>query len=339
MAFALTAWIGVASAEEYDAKAEAALIIGPEGTDQACVNCHARETEAWKETTHYATFKLRHRSKEAAEVQKNLGIKSMKREGVCLECHYTSVLVRDRVTPQWGVSCESCHAPGSKWNDIHNKVGGDPKARTLKWGEGKKESEAERAKRIQAAATKGMIHSRDIYGIATNCVGCHTVPNETLVNKGQHKAGSDFDLVAWSQGEVRHNFLSSPGAPDNPTNRPAGAEEKRLLYVIGAMVDLETSLRNLGGVKEKGGAFHKAMVERVNRARKKVDAILKASDIPVLSAAVKALPASVDDSSAVTADAAKKLGEATKKFAEKPSGDLAALDKLMPSEVKGKPHE
>ena len=101
----------------------------------------------------------------------------------------------------------------------------------MAWGEGKSESPADREKRLSAAAAKGMIHSEMTYDIAKNCFGCHTVPNEKLVNVGQHKAGSDFDLVSWAGGEVRHNYASSPGAPDSPTNREFSAEERRLLYV------------------------------------------------------------------------------------------------------------
>jgi hypothetical protein len=179
-----------------------------------------------------------------------------------------------------------------------------------------------------------MIHSDMTYEIATNCFGCHTVPNETLVNTGKHKAGSDYDLVTRSQGEVRHNFLSSPGAPDNPTNRPAGAEEKQVIYVVGAMVDLETSLRNLASVQEKGGDFHNAMISRVNAARKKVDAILATGGASQLAAAVKNVPATVDASTSIDAALADDLGAATREFVKNP-GDLSAMNSQVPTETRG----
>ena len=37
------------------------------------------------------------------------------------------------------------------------------------------------------------------------------VPEERLVNVGGHTAGSAFELVSWSQGEVRHNLQKSAG--------------------------------------------------------------------------------------------------------------------------------
>jgi hypothetical protein len=181
-----------------------------------------------------------------------------------------------------------------------------------------------------------MISSQMIYAIATNCFGCHTVPDETLVNKGGHKAGSDFDLVAWSQGEVRHNFADSKGAPDHPTNRPATPEMLRRLYVVGAAVDLQFSVRNLAAVKEKGGVFDKAMIDRVNRSRAKVAAILALAPIPELADAVKAVPEKVDASTAIPAGLAEKLAAAGKEFAAKNDGTkLAAIDSLIPKKYMG----
>lgn len=315
-------------------------IIGPDKYENNCSSCHVHEFEAWQRTRHYATFKDRHRSDEADVILENMGQKSMKRIGVCRQCHYTSKLKKDKIRASWGVSCESCHGPALHWGDIHNKIGGEPSGQAIQWGAGKNEAKEARASRLGAAQAKGLIHSDMIYDIATNCFGCHTVPNETLVNKGKHKAGSDFDLVVWSQGEIRHNFSSSTGAPDHPTNRPSSAEQQRRLYVVGAMVDLEFSLRNLASVNEKGKAFHHAMIERVNRARKKINAVLQAVDIPELATTVNALPASVDASTSIDAAVPASLSEASKRFVAKYDGsELSAVDSLIPTEVKGEAYK
>ncbi len=308
-------------------------IVGPDGGDNSCNNCHANEYEAWIQTTHYATFATRHRTEEAKLIQTNMGVRSMKRGNVCSSCHYTMIASdTGSVRAKWGVSCESCHGAGKQWNDIHNKVGGS--GNTMAWGDGKSESPADHDKRLSAAVAKGIIHSDMIYEIAKNCFGCHTVPNEKLVNIGQHKAGSDFDLVSWAGGEVRHNYPSSAGAPDSPTNREFSPEERRRLYVIGSLVDLEVSLRNLANVEEKGGDFHKAMVQRVNRAREKVAAIQKAAPIDALGTALALVPVSVDETTAVSTSLADELGTATKSIAGKVAG-LVALDSLIPSDSKG----
>jgi hypothetical protein len=235
-------------------KAWADRLVGPEQTADNCASCHKLEAETWRHTRHALGFTDRHQSDRAKEVLKNMGQRSMKRgtlTNTCRSCHFTSVVNRDRLMPTWGVSCESCHAPAQDWNIVHSKTGGDMAAKTLEWGTGKTEAATQRMARLKAAKAQGMIYSEMLYELAANCLACHAVPDETLVNTGDHTAGSEeFDLVAWSQGEIRHNFVSSSGAPDAPTNRLASAENRRRLFVVGALADLEFSLRNLAGVKQ-----------------------------------------------------------------------------------------
>lgn len=343
IALALAAFAVAVGAQDDSTAAAAkvaAKIVGADGTEKdTCSNCHARENEAWMHTHHFSTFKERHRTPEAEKVLAAMGIKSMKRSDTCLTCHYTSVLADNDVRPKWGVSCESCHGAARDWITVHSKIGGVESAKTLEWGEGrKKETPDQRAARLKPAIARGMITSDMIYDIARNCFGCHTVPNEKLVNVGGHKAGSDFDLVGWSQGEVRHNFVDSPGAPDNPSNRPATKEDLRRLYAVGALVDLEVSLRNLAGAKEKGGKFQTAMVERVNRARAKAAPVVEAAGDAALSAAFKAIPATVQADSPVTGAMADTLGAAARSIQDKAAG-FAALDAKIPTEVKGTVYE
>ncbi len=322
-------------------KADAAKIVGPVKLENNCQSCHALEYDAWLHSRHYATIKDRHQSPRAKEVLANMQQKSMKRAGDCRQCHYTSVIKADKLRASWGVSCESCHGPAKDWNPIHNKAGGSASGNTLEWGTGKKGDAAARAARLKPSQAKGMIHSDMIYEIATNCFGCHTVPNEPLVNKGDHKAGSaDFELATWSQGEVRHSFATSPGAPDSPTNRAATNEQRRRLYVVGQMVDLEYSLRNIANAKEKGGKFQQAMVERANAARKNLAAVLSAVPISEIAGAVNAVPASITSSTAISGAMADKVGAAAKKFANSQDGSkLGAIDGLIPKQVKGTPYK
>src|SRR5262245_66605439 len=86
-----------------------------------------------------------------------------------------------------------------------------------------------------------MIRPSALYQLAKNCYGGQVVPQEDLVNKGGHTAGSAFELVSWSQGEVRHNTWHSKGKE----NVLANAARKRMLYVIGLGVELETGIRSV----------------------------------------------------------------------------------------------
>ncbi len=319
--------VGAMPAAEDDLQGTWAKIMGPVKTDNSCDSCHAMEAQAWMQTHHFATFKNRHKDSRAKEIIGNLGLgKRMKKpaaQNMCLQCHYTTLFDGKRIRVKWGVSCESCHGPARDWVDVHQKVGGTADGTALKWGDGRNEPSSERAARLDAAAAAGMIHSEMIYDIAVNCFGCHTVPNEELVNVGKHKAGSDFDLVAWSQGEVRHNFVSSDGAPDTPTNRPATTQQLRRLYVVGAMADLEISLRNRDAAQDLDGDYHAAMATRVERCKDKIRQILAAVEIPELAAVV-------------TSDDPATVGAAAREFVRTYDGStLGAIDGMIPTAYRG----
>lgn len=332
-------WSGEGDAQRLSEAEEmewARLVVGPEATEDECANCHTLEHEAWQTTRHYATFKDRHRSDEAKTILENLGERSMKRISTCRQCHYTSGLDdQDRVRAAWGVSCESCHGAARNWLEVHNRPGGDPSADAMEWGDGALETPEARARRLAAAAAKGMAHPARLYDVAANCFGCHTVPDEHLVNVGRHHPGKPFDLVARSQGEVRHNFLDAKGDQKNP---PATATELRRLYVVGAAVDLEFSLRNLSRASEAGGDYEQAMIERVGAARAKLAAVLGKVALPGLAAALGRIPAEVGTE--VDPALADGLREAARGFVEENDGSaLGALDALLPTEYVGTPYE
>lgn len=323
---------------EEQEKAHAANVVGPIKSDDNCSNCHGQESEAWQQTSHYVTFKKQHKTPEAKKILKALGETSMKRSAECRQCHYTSTIKKEKIKASFGVSCESCHGPAKEWLPLHSKVGGDLAGEDLKWGEGKNESAEQRATRLGKAEEKGMIHSDMIYGIAKNCLGCHTVPNEKVVNTGGHHSGSDFELVSWSQGKVRHNFSSSAGAPDSPTNAAASIEKTRRLYVTGLMVDLEISLDNIAHAKEKGGIFHKAMITRANNVKTKLAELLAKVSIVELAPALASLP-KVFDEATDTSEFPKVLSDATLRFLAAHDGSkLTAIDGLIPTETKGTPY-
>ena len=112
--------------------------------------------------------------------------------------------------------------------------------------------------------------------IAANCFGCHTVPDEELINVGGHTPGSAFELVSWSQGMVRHNLWYTEGEQ----NKGASANRKRLMFVVGLAVELETALRAVGKATEKK-AYAVAMARRAAAARSVCAVVSTASRHPV----------------------------------------------------------
>lgn len=307
-----------AQAQIGGAASDPAKIAGPE----RCGECHKSEIAAWQQTHHAKTFLEMHRKPEATEIVKKLGGKRIKQNEHCLVCHYTEGLKEGESAALWGVTCESCHGQAKEWIDLHNDYGG--KGIT-------KESETPDHKkmRLDKTAAAGMIRPADTYSAAANCYSCHTVPDEELVNKGGHKARSDFDLVSWSQGEVRHNYFYSP----DKKNREASAAHKRVLYVTGKGLDLEYSLR-AAAKATAAGVFLDNASKSVAAALAKLKEIQAAQAVPEVAEMIAAgAGAGVKAGNAAElGKAADAVGAANKKFAKGNDGSkLAATDKLVPA--------
>jgi hypothetical protein len=292
----------------------------------ACAECHKQEAEAWKGTPHFKTFREMPRKPEAKEIAEKMGLRRIKSESLCLNCHFTVQQKNNKEEAISGISCESCHSAGQDWIKVHNGFSGKTE---------KTETKAEEEARWKLAESKGMIGPRSLYRLAKNCYSCHVVPQEDLVNKGGHKAGSSFELVSWSQGEVRHNTWYSKGKE----NVAAGAARKRMLYLVGLGVELETGLRAIGKATLRR-AYAFAMAKRVDRARKQLAAAAKAApNVPEIAKMVEfaysaGLKLKNDRYLTVAADGVSKL---LASITEKYNGStMAGLDSLIPGSDKFK---
>ncbi len=315
------------SAADGTVASDLSKIVGP----NACAECHKQEAEAWKGTHHFQTFREMPRRKEANEIAARMGVQRIRSEGLCLTCHYTVQEKENKKQAIAGISCESCHSAGEDWIKVHSGFSGKTE---------KTETKAEQEARWKLAESKGMIRPSSLYRLAKNCYSCHVVPQEDLVNKGGHPAGSAFELVSWSQGEVRHNTWRSKGKE----NVPASAARKRMLYLVGLGVELETGLRAVGhATARRLYAFE--MAKRVDRARKQLAAAAKAApDVPEIAKMVeyahsaglklnneRALTAAADGVSKLLASIAAKYDGST----------MTGLDALIPGpdKFKGKARE
>ena len=304
-----------------DYRLEPSEVEGP----NACGECHKETVKAWKESHHSKTFKDMPRSDAAREIADKMGISRIKSESDCLTCHFTVAKEEEVDTPIAGISCESCHGAGKDWIDVHSDFGGkDIKAEN--------EDPAHKVKRYADSEAAGMIRPSNLYDLAANCYSCHTVPNEKLVNVGGHTAGSKFELVRWTQGEVRHNLWYSEDNTEADLNR------RRSFYVIGKMLDYEYALRGVAKATS-GGEYAKAMAKRAQRALaflKKIDETVddaNLSDIITTGASAKL---KLNNEAALTA-AADSVASSAKKFASANDGSaLAGVDASLPTEDKYK---
>ena len=306
---------------------EPAKTVGP----NACAECHKQEAEAWTLTHHFKTFRDMPRNKDANGIADKLGMKRVKSEPLCLTCHFTVQQKDGREEPVAGISCESCHSSGADWVKGHGGYSGKTE---------KTETKEEADARWKLADSKGMIRPRDLYALAKNCYSCHVVPQEKLVNVGGHTAGSKFELVSWSQGEVLHNTWYSKGKE----NVAANAARKRMLYLVGLGVELETALRAVGqSTARKTYAFE--MAKRADQARKQLAAAAKAAaNVPELKTIVQlgySAGLKLNNDRALTA-AADGISKQVASLTEKYDGStLAAIDNLIPGpdKIKGTPRK
>ena len=307
--------IGICAARASDPD----LIVGP----NACAECHKKEAAIWQTTHHFTTFRDLPNKKEADEIATKMDVKRLKSESLCLNCHFT-VQAPDKVIA--GISCKSCHSGSKNWSKLHSGFSGK------KEGE---ETKAEIASRWEKSVAAGMILPTNYYALAKNCLTCHVVPNEKLVNVGGHKAGSSFELVSWSQGEIRHNVWFTKGA----SNPEASQIRKRMLFVMGRVVELEASLIGVSKATAKEDYALK-MATRADTARKAVAALANLlPNVPELKAIAdvgQGAALKLNNEAELVA-AAGKISELAMKFSSSYDGStFGAIDQYIPGPDKYK---
>ena len=188
--------------------------------------------------------------------------------------------------------------------------------------EAETESESHQKQRHDNSAEAGLTAPFRVYDLVSKCYGCHTVADERLVNIGGHSPGSAFELVAWTQGEIRHNYFYSK----DKKNREASAERKRVLYVLGRALELEHAVRAWAKASHDG-EDRRAMHERA--PLKELEEMLRLVDgLTIELGQGETLVAAADRLQAL----ARHLGEHTD------GALLAPIDDLLPkrSSYRGK---
>ena len=291
-------------------------------TAETCAKCHSNEVQTWKQTPHFQTFEQLSRNPEAKQICSNLGLRSVKRSDVCIDCHFTTKEKDGRVKAIAGVSCESCHGASVDWISIHNDYGGPMATK-------EDETPEHRAARLDECTSLGMRNTRDLYLIASSCYQCHTVPNERLVNVGGHNAGSeDFELVRWSQGMVRHNFLRTEGE----YNAESDSSRLRVMYVVGLIADLEFSTRATANATEKSN-YGLKVANRAAKAAVKLYEVQQRIDNSFVQSALESFAGAelrVNNRASLLV-IADQIQVAGRRFAMSSDGsELAAMDELLP---------
>jgi len=296
---------------------------------QACSECHGKEVDTWRATKHFKTFKELEGLPLAGKIADRLDIDDLASESLCIECHFTMQAKGAKSVAISGISCESCHGAAKDWIKEHNK------------------ESVPRAQRQAVAEKAGMLYPQNIYAVASNCFDCHVVDREELVNKGGHPAFSkDFDLAGWSQGEVRHSYMTDakPVKKSGAVNRAADANHKRVLYMLGKLLNLEYELRAVAKAttakateeqtKEKVQAYGMQHAIRADFLIKQVaalNALAPTDEVTALIAAAKGAALKTQNAAPLNA-AADKVSALAKQFVAAHDGSkLGALDSKIPA--------
>lgn len=310
---------------------DAAKVMGAE----SCRKCHEAEYTAWTSTVHF-----KNHERIASAAGKQYAAKAGGTDS-CASCHSTPHTATAKFAGTAGVSCESCHTPAGGadgWFELHSNYGAKDTKR-------EDETAAHRKERLAACDATTMIRAENTYALAKNCYSCHIVGNEKLLQAGHKPGHSDFDLIPWMQGEVRHNFQA-----DQKTNAESPSllkavkgttteQRKRILLVVGKIVELETCLQNLSEIDaaslKEGYAGRKGWAGRAEDAFEYLDEdigeAIKNEHVAAAISAVKDidLGRKFDDQASARV-AVAKLAAAAKAFSTSAGAtDLSGLDELV----------
>lgn len=166
--------------------------LGPGGCGLGQDNCHAKENRWWKDDPHKETIEALYDDLETAQKYAELsGVGAdnlFKGNTNCMECHGTVISGNENNEVDDGVSCESCHGPGSGYKDPHTE--GDPALGVNRPGYIK-------------ALKLGLVELKNLQTRANTCVRCHYITDQKVLAAG-HSSGSRFNYVKGIKDVAEH---------------------------------------------------------------------------------------------------------------------------------------
>ena len=242
----------------FSVAALAAEMKGPE----VCKKCHKAEFAVWEGSKHAKSFDDISGLDKTEEILEKLEQDDMEESEICSQCHFTLV----EETAEAGPACESCHGAAGDWFRVHNDYGSAKKAEA--------ESAEHKAQRLAKARAAGMIWPSARYDAAANCFNCHGMARPSLAGEDAaalvaagHPLNPNFELVAYSQGTVRHRFYA-PKASENAPMSPVEAARWLVTGAAASIVQANAALK-----KTDDGAYQAAQKARAAKAMAVLGAI------------------------------------------------------------------
>lgn len=163
--------------------------LGPkQGCNLANANCHAKENPWWSKDAHFSSAKVfKNPNAEYQAVAQKYGISLTNAAQVndkCMNCHGTAISGKTTLATD-GVSCESCHGPGSGYKDPHQEEG----------------------KGYTNGIKFGMIKNKELNVRATRCVECHYISEQKLIDAGHPKGSVAYDYYLPGMKRISAHWL------------------------------------------------------------------------------------------------------------------------------------
>lgn len=175
--------------------------LGPGSCGLGQNNCHFNDNEWWKNDDHKFTVQSIYDAlPQYEQMAERAGVGAanlFKGNNKCMGCHGTVISGKEANEVDNGVSCESCHGPGSGYKDIHSE--GDAGAGKNRVGYSK-------------GLSAGMREMAKLDVRAKTCVGCHFINDEKLLRAG-HPSGNTFNYVKGIRSVSQH-WDRQPGSED-----------------------------------------------------------------------------------------------------------------------------
>ncbi len=187
--------------------------LGPSGCGVGQNNCHAAENKQMidKHKNSVDDIADNEDARKYAELS-GIGVANfLKGTSRCMECHGTIITGKEGKEVEEGVSCESCHGPGSGYKDAH--------------AEGPKGAPAT----VRPGYTKSLpLGLRDLKTpevLADACVRCHLITDQKIVAAG-HPDGAKFNYKSGMKSVAKHWKYRDPGNIPDPSVFKAVAARK-----------------------------------------------------------------------------------------------------------------
>ncbi|HXG00149.1 MAG TPA: multiheme c-type cytochrome [Bacteroidota bacterium] len=165
--------------------------LGPSGCGVGQNNCHAAENKQMidKHKNSVDDIVDNEDARKYAELSGIGAANFLKGTSRCMECHGTIITGKEGKEVEEGVSCESCHGPGSGYKDAH--------------AEGPKGTPGSVRPGYTKSLPLGLKDLKTPEVLADACVRCHLITDQKILAAG-HPDGAKFNYKSGMKSVAKH---------------------------------------------------------------------------------------------------------------------------------------